>query len=69
MDAHGPTVRLMTWNIHGAVGRNPRFDLARVVEEVVAGRVALLAAGTVVAVGSASALWRWGLRSYTGASA
>jgi endonuclease/exonuclease/phosphatase family metal-dependent hydrolase len=28
----GPTVRLMTWNIHGAVGRNPRFDLARVVE-------------------------------------
>lgn len=30
-DAGGPTVRLMTWNIHGAVGRNPRFDLARVV--------------------------------------
>jgi endonuclease/exonuclease/phosphatase family metal-dependent hydrolase len=28
----GPTVRLMTWNIHGAVGRNPRFDLSRVVE-------------------------------------
>jgi endonuclease/exonuclease/phosphatase family metal-dependent hydrolase len=26
-----PTVRLMTWNIHGAVGRNSRFDLARVV--------------------------------------
>jgi len=25
------TVRVMTWNIHGAVGRNPRFDLARVV--------------------------------------
>lgn len=25
------TVRLMTWNIHGAVGRNPRFDLDRVV--------------------------------------
>lgn len=25
-------VRVMTWNIHGAVGRNPRFDLARVVE-------------------------------------
>ena len=25
-------VRLMTWNIHGAVGRNPRFDLSRVVE-------------------------------------
>jgi endonuclease/exonuclease/phosphatase family metal-dependent hydrolase len=23
-------VRVMTWNIHGAVGRNPRFDLARV---------------------------------------
>jgi endonuclease/exonuclease/phosphatase family metal-dependent hydrolase len=22
----------MTWNIHGALGRNPRFDLARVVE-------------------------------------
>jgi len=25
------TVRLMTWNIHGALGRNPRFDLQRVV--------------------------------------
>ena len=22
----------MTWNIHGAFGRNPRFDLTRVVE-------------------------------------
>lgn len=27
-------VRLMTWNIHGALGRNPRFDLSRVVEFV-----------------------------------
>lgn len=41
---------------------------------VIAGRmdavaVALLGAGTVLAVGLASALWRWGLRSYTGASA
>ena len=26
------TVRLLTWNIHGALGRNPRFDLDRVVE-------------------------------------
>ena len=25
-------VRVMTWNIHGALGRNPRFDLTRVVE-------------------------------------
>ena len=24
--------RVLTWNIHGALGRNPRFDLARVVE-------------------------------------
>jgi endonuclease/exonuclease/phosphatase family metal-dependent hydrolase len=24
-------VRLMTWNIHGAFGRNPRFDLERVI--------------------------------------
>ena len=32
MSASAQTVRLMTWNIHGAVGRNPRFDLARVVE-------------------------------------
>jgi ABC-2 type transport system permease protein len=31
--------------------------------------VALLGAGTVLAVGVASLLWRWGLRSYTGASA
>ncbi|MCF8478286.1 MAG: endonuclease/exonuclease/phosphatase family protein [Pseudolabrys sp.] len=26
------TVRVMTWNIYGAVGRNPRFDLLRVVD-------------------------------------
>ena len=32
MNAGWPTVRVMTWNIHGAVGRNRRFDLARVVE-------------------------------------
>lgn len=25
-------VRLLTWNIHGVLGRNPRFDLTRVVE-------------------------------------
>jgi endonuclease/exonuclease/phosphatase family metal-dependent hydrolase len=25
-------VRVMTWNIHGALGRNPRFDLRRVVD-------------------------------------
>jgi endonuclease/exonuclease/phosphatase family metal-dependent hydrolase len=31
-DAPPCTVRLMTWNIHGALGRNPRFDLARVVQ-------------------------------------
>jgi endonuclease/exonuclease/phosphatase family metal-dependent hydrolase len=27
-------LRLMTWNIHGALGRNPRFDLERVVTYV-----------------------------------
>lgn len=26
------SVRVMTWNIHGTLGRNPRFDLARVVD-------------------------------------
>lgn len=26
------TFRVMTWNIHGALGRNPHFDLARVLE-------------------------------------
>jgi ABC-2 type transport system permease protein len=41
---------------------------------VIAGRmdwiaVAMLGGGTVLAVGLASALWRWGLRNYTGASA
>ena len=41
---------------------------------VIAGRmdwvaVAVLGAGTVLTVGIASALWRWGLKSYTGASA
>jgi endonuclease/exonuclease/phosphatase family metal-dependent hydrolase len=29
--ATGSTVRVMSWNIHGAVGRNPRFDLDRVI--------------------------------------
>ena len=33
-DRSGRIVRLMTWNIHGAVGRNPRFDLDRVVDLV-----------------------------------
>ena len=27
-------MRLMTWNIHGALGRNPRFDLDHVVRLV-----------------------------------
>jgi len=27
-----PSVRVMTWNIHGAYGGNPRFDLGRVIE-------------------------------------
>lgn len=27
-----PGVRVMTWNIHGALGRNPRFDVNRVIE-------------------------------------
>ncbi|MFN3657684.1 MAG: endonuclease/exonuclease/phosphatase family protein [Pseudolabrys sp.] len=31
MSAPDGAVRVMTWNIHGAVGRNPRFDLMRVV--------------------------------------
>jgi endonuclease/exonuclease/phosphatase family metal-dependent hydrolase len=26
------TARVMTWNIHGAIGRNPRFDLLRVID-------------------------------------
>lgn len=30
--AHGGTIRIMTWNIHGTLGRNPRFDLTRVVD-------------------------------------
>ena len=31
-NAQAGAVRIMTWNIHGALGRNPRFDLACVVE-------------------------------------
>ncbi len=31
-DKSPSTVRVMTWNIHGTVGGNPRFDLAGVVE-------------------------------------
>ncbi len=30
--ANDGAVRVMTWNIHGALGRNPRLDLAHVVE-------------------------------------
>jgi endonuclease/exonuclease/phosphatase family metal-dependent hydrolase len=29
--AGGDSIRVMTWNIHGAFGRNPRFDLDRVI--------------------------------------
>lgn len=32
--AHWPTLRVMTWNVHGAVGRNNRFDIARVMKLV-----------------------------------
>jgi endonuclease/exonuclease/phosphatase family metal-dependent hydrolase len=32
MQPRWPTVRAMTWNIHGAIGRNRRFDIARVIE-------------------------------------
>ena len=32
MNGSPPTVRVLTWNIHGALGRNRRFDIARVVE-------------------------------------
>jgi endonuclease/exonuclease/phosphatase family metal-dependent hydrolase len=31
MTASASIVRLMTWNIHGAYGRNPGFDLARII--------------------------------------
>lgn len=31
-DIRRRAVRVMTWNIHGALGRNPRFDLTRVIE-------------------------------------
>ena len=31
-EARHNRVRVMTWNIHGALGRNPRFDLTKVVE-------------------------------------
>jgi endonuclease/exonuclease/phosphatase family metal-dependent hydrolase len=32
MPAARSTLRVMTWNIHGAHGRNPRFDLDRVID-------------------------------------
>lgn len=31
-EARGRAVRIMTWNIHGTLGRNPRYDLTRAVE-------------------------------------
>ena len=31
LQAKRPKLRVMTWNIHGAYGRNPRFDLDRVI--------------------------------------
>jgi endonuclease/exonuclease/phosphatase family metal-dependent hydrolase len=34
LNAPDLSIRLMTWNIHGALGRNPRFDLERVVHLV-----------------------------------
>lgn len=32
MNGARPTVRFMTWNVHGAVGLNPRFDVQAVVK-------------------------------------
>jgi endonuclease/exonuclease/phosphatase family metal-dependent hydrolase len=32
LNVEAGVVRVLTWNIHGAVGHNPRFDLSRVVE-------------------------------------
>jgi len=32
MAAGAGQVRVLTWNIHGALGRNTRFDLVGVVE-------------------------------------
>lgn len=29
-DAHAPTLRVMTWNIHGGIGPDGRFDLDRI---------------------------------------
>lgn len=34
MSANGGTVRVMTWNIHGGLGTDRRFDLSRVVETI-----------------------------------
>ena len=31
MNASPPTVRVLTWNIHGVLGRNPRFSLERAI--------------------------------------
>ncbi len=32
MNPEAGAIRVLTWNIHGAVGHNPRFDLSRVVD-------------------------------------
>jgi endonuclease/exonuclease/phosphatase family metal-dependent hydrolase len=37
------TVRVMSWNIHGAYGRNPRFDLERVIALIRAHRPDVIA--------------------------
>jgi endonuclease/exonuclease/phosphatase family metal-dependent hydrolase len=35
LSAGRPTVRVMTWNIHGGLGSDRRFDLSRVVEIII----------------------------------
>jgi endonuclease/exonuclease/phosphatase family metal-dependent hydrolase len=32
LNVEAGAIRVLTWNIHGAVGHNPRFDLSRVVD-------------------------------------
>lgn len=55
MNGAAPTIRFMTWNVHGAIVRNPRFDVRAVVKLIETWRPDVMALQEVDSRGRAGA--------------